>query len=119
MIQEDGFVRLSLDEMLSMRLQHLLCGIDGDVTTRCGTVTSISGYTEWVGITDPQVSLGWDWRLETINGVVRYVRVGLPRSNVMLIDERHLDYGWQRNFQTLATVVDALQWRDKVTHLIS
>ncbi len=119
MTQDDGFLRLSLDQMLSMRLQHLMSGLDDDITARCGTATAIPGYMEWIGIAEPQISLGWDWRLETINGVLRYVRVGLPRSNVMLVDDRLLDYGWNRNFQTLATVVDALQWREQVPLLIS
>lgn len=118
---DDGFVRVSLDTMLSLPMRHLMSGLDEDTLAqrRCGTPTSISGYMEWVGTSIPHISLGWDWRLEIVNGVMRYVRVGLPRSNVMLIDDRHFDYGWQRNLQALATVVDALQWRERASRLIS
>jgi hypothetical protein len=118
---DDGFVRVSLDTMLSLPMRHLMSGLDEDTLAqcRCGTPTSISGYMEWVGTSLSHISLGWDWRLEITNGVLRYVRVGLPRSNVMLVDERHFDYGWQRNLQALATVVDALQWQKKASRLIS
>lgn len=109
----DGFVRLSLDAILCLRLEHMLSGLEHDQqkSARCGTPTTICGFSEWVSSPTPRLSLGWDWRLSFEQGMVGLVRVGLPRSNVMLIDSQGSDYDWQRNLEMLGTVVDALPWR--------
>ncbi len=118
---DDGFVRLSLDGILDVRLEHFLSGADHDPRgrARCGVPTIICGYSEWVSRTTPRISLGWDWRLSSAQGLIGLVRVGLPRSNVMLIDRHGADYGWQHNLEALATVVDALPWRDDTEHALS
>jgi len=111
----DGFLRIALEDLLAVRLVHLVSGLDEDDPSqvrRCGTITSIMGYTEWVseGMAEP-VSLGWDWRLDRLQtGEANCMRVGLPRSNVMLIDSAKRDYGWDRNLQVLASIVDAIPW---------
>ncbi|MFT4101586.1 MAG: DUF4902 domain-containing protein [Burkholderiaceae bacterium] len=114
-VPDDGFLRIVLDELLSVRLTHLVSGLDDHEPPgrhRCGTRTSIMGYTEWAGQGDGAlISLGWDWRLELQRGGgVGCVRVGLPRSNVMLVDSVNRDYGWDRNLEALAGVVDAIPW---------
>ncbi len=118
---DDGFVRLSLDAILGVSLEHLLSGTVGDPrgSVRCGTPTIFCGYSEWASRTTPRISLGWDWRLSCSQGLVRLVRVGLPRSNVMLIDRHGVDYDWQRNLEALGTVVDALPWRNDTEHALS
>lgn len=114
----DGFLRVALTDLLSVHLFHQMSGLDDDdpqTPLRCGTATSIMGYTEWVG-GEPAapISLGWDWRLDQdVCGDVTCVRVGLPRSNVMLVDVSNRDYGWNRNLEILATVVDAMPWADQ------
>lgn len=115
----DGFLRLSLDEILDVRMEHLLSGFvpEPPETARCGTPTSICGFSEWASCSLPRLSLGWDWRLCWMPGVVGFVRVGLPRSNVMLVDRHGVDYVWQRNLEILGTVVDALPWRND-THVL-
>ena len=111
----DGFLRIALEDLLAVRLVHLVSGLDEDDPSqvrRCGTMTTIMGYTEWVseGMAEP-VSLGWDWRLDRLQtGEANCMRVGLPRSNVMLIDSAKRDYGWDRNLQVLASIVDAIPW---------
>ncbi len=109
----DGFVRLSLDAILCAHLEHMLSGLEHDQqeSARCGTPTTICGFSEWASSTAPRVSLGWDWRLSWEQGLVGLVRIGSPRSNVMLIDAQGSDYGWERNLEILGTVVDALPWR--------
>lgn len=114
----DGFFRIALDDLLSVNLTHLVSGLDEDdpaETHHCGTATSIMGYTEWIGeAPGAAISLGWDWRLEQHQlGGVTCVRVGLPRSNVMLVDAKNRDYGWNRNLEALATVVDAMPWSNQ------
>ena len=113
-IADDGFVRMTLDAILTMRLEHLLSGVDrddGEDRSKCGSLTAISGFSEWTSEASPYLSLGWDWRLSWEHGLIGLVRVGPPRSNIMLIDGHGIDYGWQRNFEVLGTVVDALPWR--------
>lgn len=114
--EEDGYVRLSLDDIFCVRMVHLLSGLDDHAppskSPQCGSQTVISGYSEWVSSISPRVSLGWDWRLSFDNGLMGLVRVGLPRSNVMLIDRNGIDYGWLQNLEVLGTVVDALPWRN-------
>lgn len=113
----DGFLRIALNDLLSVNLIHLISGLDDDPlgTRNCGSVTSIMGYTEWVGVQPGvPISLGWDWRLEQdVCGGVTCVRIGLPRSNIMLVDAANRDYGWDRTLEILATVVDAMPWADQ------
>lgn len=114
----DGFLRMTLSDLLSVNLIHLISGLDDDdslVPYRCGSVTSIMGYTEWIG-GEPgaPISLGWDWHLEQdVCGDVTCVRAGLPRSNIMLVDSANRDYGWDRNLEILSIVVDAMPWADQ------
>ncbi|GAO20846.1 MULTISPECIES: DUF4902 domain-containing protein [Comamonadaceae] len=110
----DGFVRLSLDAMLDLRLEHMLSRLEQDPQdiARCGAQTAICGYSEWFSRAAPCLSIGWDWRLVCAPGVLGLARVGWPRSNVMLIDRHGADYAWRRNLEVLGTVVDALPWRD-------
>lgn len=120
----DGFLRIALNDLLAVNLTHFVSGLDedGPVEIRlCGTVTSIMGYTEWIGeAPGATISLGWDWRLEPHQlGGATCVRVGLPRSNVMLVDAKSRDdYGWSRNLEALATVVDAMPWPDQIQRAI-
>lgn len=117
----DGFLRLPLDTILSTPLIHVVSGLDDNEAFHqetCGRPTLISGYTEWVSVSAPTVSLGWDWRIEAKSGEVRCVRVGLPRSNVMLVDEARHDYGWTRNLEILATIVDAIPWTEETRRAV-
>ncbi len=114
----DGFLRIALSDLLSINLIHLVSGLDDDdplASHRCGSVTSIMGYTEWVGgKQEESISLGWDWHMEQdVCGEVTCARVGFPRSNIMLVDSENRDYGWDRNLEILATVVDAIPWTYK------
>lgn len=110
----DGFVRLSLDAMLCVRLEHMISRLEPDPedVARCGARTAICGYSEWFSRSSPHLSLGWDWRLLCGPGLIGLVRVGWPRSNVLLTDRRGADYDWRLNLEILGTVVDALPWRD-------
>lgn len=117
----DGFLRLSLDEIFSIRLHHLMSRIDEEDANlaACGRVTSITGYTEWVSTTQPAVTLGWDWSMEWRQSEVYCVRLGMPRSNVMLVDNRRHDYGWRANLVVLAAIVDAIAWNQFTAEAIN
>jgi hypothetical protein len=119
---QDGFVRLSLDDMLSTPLMHLISGVDEEVAPApedCGKPTTVSGYTEWLSAAEPIIVMGWDWRVDFVLGQPQWTRVGLPRSNIMLVDEGFRDLGWNRNLEVLATVVDAMDWAQQAQKSIS
>lgn len=114
-LSPDGLIRLTLDQLLSTPLEHLLSGVDIDASppaAGCGRQTSLSGYTEWISANDPTISIGWDWRLQTSGTGPRWIRVGLPRSNLMLMQDTGYDNSWHGNLEILGTVVDALAWRE-------
>jgi Domain of unknown function (DUF4902) len=84
-------------------------------TESCSKATSTSGYTEWVSAHKPTISIAWDWCIQfTLSGTL-WTRVGLPRSNVMLIE----DAGWERSRDILATFVDALPWREQLPQVVA
>lgn len=108
----DGFLRMTLEDVLSLPFAHLMSGMDEACdghAERCGSCTTISGYTEWVASTTPRVTVGWDWAVES----GRWIRIGPPRSNVLLVDPAERPYDWDRNEAVLGTVVDAIPWQEQ------
>ncbi|WP_342616802.1 DUF4902 domain-containing protein [Rhodoferax sp. GW822-FHT02A01] len=113
---------MSIDELLSTPMRHLVSGLDmehriGKVD--CGQETDISGYTEWISTTMPAISIGWDWRIQSLAGPLQWQRVGAPRSNVMLMFTTGDDAGWDKNLEILSTVVDALPWREEIPQAVA
>ena len=110
----DGLVRLTLDEVLSTPLSHLLSGVDDEVVgsrPQCGTrTTSLTGYTEWLSAEEPVIVVGWDWQGVFEHGRPRLKRVGPPRCNIMLIGHASEHVGWARQLEILGTVIDAMDW---------
>ena len=72
-----------------------------------------------VGKADPDVTVGWDWVLEPCKGQARWRRVGLPRTNVLLVDNASRDYEWNKSLAVLGTVVDALPWQEQASEAIA
>ena len=124
-VSPDGLLRLSIDELLSVPIHHLMSAVDLDLvvprTAVCGCETTISGYTEWVSASRPAVTIGWDWhiRLWTAQQPFAWTRLGQPRSNVMLVYSTGNDTGWHKNLELLATVVDALPWQEQLSHAVT
>ena len=80
---------MSLPVFMELPLVHFLSGLDNEPICQSvegGKEASISGYSEWLSDTSPRVTVGWDWRLDLTTGSPRYLREGMPRSNIMLID---------------------------------
>ena len=116
-IADDGFLRMTLEDVLSLPFTHLASGVDEvdeHGTERCGSCTTISGYTEWVARTSPPVSVGWDWVVDA----GRWRRAGPPRSNVLLLDPIKRPYDWARNEAILGTVVDAIPWQEQAREAV-
>lgn len=112
-LSSDGMIRLTVDQLLSTPLVHLVSGVDMEIPAPvCGTQTSLSGYTEWISTKAPLISIGWDWCLQVSVTGARWIRVGLPRSNLMLTHDTGHDTTWHGNLEILGTIVDALAWRE-------
>ena len=112
---DDGSVALTLDVLLSTRLVHLVSGLDEEEhfdIRRDGKPTTISGYTEWVSLSSPVISLGWDWHVDPLRGPPWCVRSAPPRSNIRLLDERNREVEWTRSQLALSGVIDALPWQE-------
>lgn len=121
-VSPDGLIRLSIDELLSTPITHLVSGLDVEhvgCQVDCGQETAISGYTEWVSTTVPTISIGWDWHIKSTVGPLRWARVGAPRSNIMLVYATGDDAGWDRNLEILSTIVDALPWHEEVPQAVA
>lgn len=126
-LSSDGLLRLSIDELLSLPIAHLVSGVDSELSgacsvalRECGRETVISGYTEWVSTSSPAVSIGWDWQLQLslAQQTLQWARLGQPRTNVMLVYAAGGDTGWIKNLELLATVVDALPWQDPLVRAV-
>jgi hypothetical protein len=121
-IASNGLIRLSIEELLSTPITHLVSGVDVEDCPKlstCGKTTSISGYTEWVATQAPIISIGWDWYLQVTPLGFFWTRVGLPSSNVMLIEEAGHDVGWERSRDILTMVVNALPWREQLPQVVA
>ncbi|HEX6704626.1 MAG TPA: DUF4902 domain-containing protein [Albitalea sp.] len=120
-VSRDGLIRASIAELLSMRIVHLMSGIDVEhnlSASACGRPTTISGYTEWVTQTEPPITIGWDWCLVTSADDPSFQRASQPRANVMLVDDSGNDKSWSQNLERLATVVDVLPWVEFVPRTV-
>ncbi|MDM0110902.1 DUF4902 domain-containing protein [Variovorax sp. J22R133] len=118
----DGLLRLRRQDLSDIELVHLISGIDdhdpAPAPTRCGAATTLSGYTEWVGASEPRVSLGWDWQLDTASSVPRVIRLGLPRTNVQVVGEAHSALPWDESLEVLASWIDAIDWNTPAFHAV-
>jgi hypothetical protein len=119
----DGYVRLSQARMRAISLVHLISGLDVDPAgAHTGPVgatrAAIAGYTEWLSMTIPALSLGWDWALESTEREWRYQRIGEPRSNVMLLDVHGRDLGPRSSAVALALLVDDFNWQATVASFV-
>ncbi len=121
-LASDGYVRLSMATLQSLPLTHLISALDEyDGETHAGegaTAAFICGYTEWVSNTVPVVSIGWDWQLQCLSPKTTFMRVGEPRSNVMLTDPSGRDIGAEKTATWLEIIIDELEWQGEVDRAI-
>ena len=122
-ITDMGQVQATVQELLTLRLKHLHSAVDPEPSgtppqQRCGTATTLSGYTEWVGDTHLPISLGWDWRIKAHAHTAQWQRDELPRTNIQLVNERGHQLPWEDNLRVLATWVDAQDWKHTVANAV-
>lgn len=111
----DGLLRLGRQDLARMQLTHLISGLDEDAEPPdapavCGGGTSMCGYTEWVSAQEPRLTLGWDWHLDDNAPTPRVVRLGLPRTNVLVVDGADAPLPWNESLHVLATFIDTFDW---------
>lgn len=124
-LSADGYVRLTLDTLLTIRFSHSISGVYEDTLISAGEGASLSvtyGYTEWVSTTKPLLSLGWDWQLGGSQATLQYSysRVDCPYSNVMIIDEQMRDLGTPKTAALLESIIDLMRWQTEVDkHIVA
>lgn len=109
----EGLLQLQQNELDALRLIHLLSGIDeeeGALSQPCGSLASMSGYTEWVCPKSATLTLGWDWQLLPGVGRPQVTRLGLPRTNIQVLDAGLRPLPWDHNLQVLAEFIDRIDW---------
>ena len=113
-VSPDGFLRIQTQELGCIPLQHLISNLDeepSDGSQCCGAATTLSGYTEWVSPVEPALSIGWDWEWRGTPGESAVVRLGLPRTNILVISDASVPLPWEDSLQVLAHFIDAIDWQ--------
>jgi len=113
----DGAIHLSLAQLHLVSFRHLISGLDENVAEPelvHAMSTSLTGYTEWLSLEQPVISLGWDWQLDSAGIGMQLSRVGEPRSNMMLADTGLGDLSYAQSTKLLEKFVDQLNWQDCV-----
>lgn len=124
-LSADGYVRLTLDTLLTIQFFHSISGLHEDTVfsaSEGARPSIICGYTEWVSATKPLLSLGWDWQLGGPQATLQYSywRVGSHYSNVMLIDEQLRDLGAPKTAALLESLIDLMCWQTEVDeHIVA
>ncbi len=116
-LSADGYVRLTLEQFQAIVLRHLWSGLDPEdpASLHEGAIqTRITGYTEWVSETVPAITLGWDWQLQELSDRARYLRMGSPKSNIMLVEARRNDLGAVKTSKMLQVAIDETAWQAAV-----
>ena len=117
-------VCVTLGELLALRMRHLFSAADpearrNDTGSLCGTGTLLSGYTAWESTCDLPVTIGWDWRIHPRQQGALWLREGLPRTNIQVMNREGQPLSPADNSRVLATWIDSLSWSDEVARAIA
>lgn len=120
-IDKDGYIRIEQHALRSLQFVHLVSGSDEDAPppghwVRVGA--GATGHTEWVTITIPAVSIGWEWAVDDAGRDPIPQRVGHPYGNVMIVDEQGQDVGAERSAHLLDDLADRLAWQAEIMAII-
>ncbi|SFN27755.1 DUF4902 domain-containing protein [Variovorax sp. OV329] len=114
-ISSDGYLRLKTRELDCIPLKHLISNVDDEEISQapsCAVTTTLSGYTEWVSPIEPTLSIGWDWEWRGLAGKsAGVVRLGLPRTNILVVSDACVPLPWEDSLQVLAGFIDAIDWQ--------
>lgn len=121
-LNNDGYVRLTQATLQHVTLIHLWSGVDEDGALPIGrgeAIDAITGLSEWVSTETPAISIGWDWKLEAWQGAPEFIILGVPRTNVMLVDQQHNDLGADQTAALLVATVCGLDWQRELISYIN
>lgn len=107
-LSDDGFIRMGFKHLMETSLSHLISV--NEETRFIAPYTHIFGFTEWVSIITPVISVGWDWKLSHDDRFIKIVRVGQPRSNLMFIDNMQCDIGLNNSEELITQKIDMIAW---------
>ncbi|GEA68719.1 DUF4902 domain-containing protein [Acinetobacter pittii] len=107
-ISADGFIRLNENQLMNYPLQHLISIVES--TQIEDSQILYYGFTEWVTSLTPALSTGWDWEFIEYNGITSIKRIGLPRSNIMIVDVSGTDIGFEVTETLIEKKIDTLFW---------
>ncbi|MDM0043251.1 DUF4902 domain-containing protein [Variovorax dokdonensis] len=114
-VQSDGYLRMHARELGRIPLTHLISSLDDEpaaANDRCEGATVLCGYTEWVSPAAPMLSIGWDWAWRGLPGRSGVVRLGLPRTNILLVSETSVPLPWDDSLEALAQYIDGIDWQE-------
>ena len=107
-ISTDGFIRMNENQLMNYPLQHLISIVES--TQIEDSQILYYGFTEWVTSLTPALSTGWDWEFIEYNGITSIKRIGLPRSNIMIVDVSGTDIGFEVTETLIEKKIDTLFW---------
>lgn len=117
-----GLLGLSPSDLHDICLIHLISGVDEDGPDDIADYavpTLITGYTEWIGEGEPELTIGWDWKMTFESSCVRLVRVSEPSSNVAMHGDDGSDLGPAATAHHLANKVDGFNWQEEALQYIN
>lgn len=113
----DGYIRLPLSRVSTMRFEHLGSNANAEFLAELkehALPASNAGFSEWASDTTPAVSLGWGWYIhDTSNRVL--LAPDPVRSNVMLTDLRGYDLGPVATAHLFNAWLAGYDWQDNVS----
>ena len=110
----DGYVRLTFESFLEFKMVHLYSGMDEEnkkFDNAAASLSSITGYTEWVCYSTPAITIGWNWKMTAIQGKANLVHSGEPGSNLMFVCQQGNDVGADETRQLLINWIKAFGWQ--------
>lgn len=107
-ISTDGFIRMNENQLMNYPLQHLISTVES--TQIEDSQILYYGFTEWATSLTPALSTGWDWEFVEQDGIASLKRIGLPRSNIMIVDVSGADIGFDVTETVIEKKIDTLFW---------
>lgn len=107
-ISTDGFIRMNENQLMNYPLQHLISTVES--TQIEDSQILYYGFTEWATSLTPALSTGWDWEFVEQYGIASLKRIGLPRSNIMIVDVSGADIGFDVTETLIEKKIDTLFW---------
>ncbi|AWH87556.1 DUF4902 domain-containing protein [Limnobaculum parvum] len=121
----DYRVKIDLNFFRNVEFTHLYSAVHAepeDLRFQGGVITTITGYTEWVSLIPPVLSIGWDWELRYENANCQYVKIGPVFSNIAF----HMDESLQSEMneeeyvqRQLDNKIAEIDWNEKILQSIT